>query len=52
MMNWYELASQMPEEMPKKLTEAQQRGLERLVRESLDEVEAAKEQPTSAAGHS
>lgn len=50
MMNWYELAAQMPEEMPKKLTEAQQRGLERLVRESLDEVEAAREQPTSAAG--
>jgi hypothetical protein len=50
MMSWYELASQMPEEMPNKLTEAQQRGLERLVRESLDEVEAAKEEPTSAAG--
>lgn len=49
MMTWYDLATRMPEEMPKKLTEAQQRGLERLVRESLDEIEEAKLQPASIA---
>ena len=35
MVTWYELAEKLPERMPKQLTEAQQRGLERLVRESI-----------------
>jgi len=39
-ISWYELAVRLPEEMPKKLTEAQQRGLARLVEAALAELEA------------
>lgn len=40
-ITWYELATRMPEEMPRKLTEAQQRGLGRLVGEALKDMETA-----------
>jgi uncharacterized NAD(P)/FAD-binding protein YdhS len=38
-IEWFELAARLPEEMPKKLTEAQQRGLARLVEAALAELE-------------
>lgn len=40
MVSWYELAEKLPESMPKQLTEGQQRGLERLVRESLEALDS------------
>lgn len=46
-ISWYELAARMPEEMPKKLTEAQQRGLQRLVEEALRDLGTATEEATT-----